>query len=204
MDSSGDSIMANQTLVKSSNFSMYVLVAVLIVSSCQPNMADEIPDAETERAQAFMSGKVMINGNWQTSPFPRNLIGHDYSAGMEMFDEVQAPILGMRYIAEMSNIEMEPKWWKEQWIKAEKILADIKQLDHACSAILANYEMVAFTMIKYYLNKVEPNAEMASVSASLLDLLLKSGTLGELDLLAENLMRISRHLSQSEVDTLSP
>ncbi|NND08454.1 MAG: hypothetical protein HKN87_18900 [Saprospiraceae bacterium] len=62
-----------------------LLLASTSLFCCQRNITDDLSKAEAERVNAFMSGKVMINGTWQTPPLPKNLIVNDYTALAEIF-----------------------------------------------------------------------------------------------------------------------
>ena len=186
-----------------------ILSLVMVLFACNAGMEDVVEIKEEERVSAFMSGKVLKDGSF-VSPDKINdprLFQFDHTMA-DFPNQVQTNSEGIKFLSWLHNENLgDPEGdWKRihnNAVERIRLVQNDQEIDDASR--LLNYEMLGFPVIKHFLNKVKPTPTVAVASEFYLDLLLRNGAVGEMDLLAENLQKVSPYLnkkSTSEYTTL--
>jgi hypothetical protein len=168
--------------------------------ACNAGIEDAVEVSEEVRVNAFMSGKVMQDGSFVTPTKINDSKAFQFDYTMADFPKKMHPNSeGITFISWLHNENLadpERDWTRVYKMAVERIrlVQNDPEIDNASK--LLNYEMLGFPVIKHFLNKVKPTAAVAEASQFFLDLLLRNGTVGEMDLLAENLQKVSPYLNE--------
>ncbi len=180
-----------------------LLLAIFLVMSCDTTkVQNEIVTQEDERVQAFMSGKVRKDGAWVSLADNKENI-EDFVFDLSLVDfphKLKLPSDGVDFMSTLKsrdNLIPETDWEEISDLAIETIEnIDRRNLDDIQR--LVSYELVLFAVLRHFLNQVTPSEKAAELSRYFLKLLLTSGTIGELDLLAENFRRMHSYFPEDD------